>query len=89
MRIRECIDSDWSFALADDAGEDVAAIADSRWRRLNLPHDWSVEATPHPDNPAEAGGGFFPGAFGAAFPCPFVLRVLDGEMGILTLESGH
>lgn len=31
---------------------------------MNLPHDWSIEATPSPDNPAKAGGGFFPGGVG-------------------------
>jgi hypothetical protein len=30
---------------------------DSAWRRLDLPHDWSIEATPGRGNPAGAGGG--------------------------------
>ena len=31
---------------------------------MDLPHDWSIEATPCPENPAGAAGGFFPGGIG-------------------------
>src|SRR5210317_2196440 len=64
MRMRTCIDLDWRFS----PGEFPEAIGpdfdDSAWRLLDLPHDWSIEATPCPDNPAGAGGGFFPGGIG-------------------------
>ncbi|MFT5474487.1 MAG: beta-galactosidase [Kiritimatiellia bacterium] len=64
MRTRTCIDLDWRFAL-DDSPEAMAASFDATaWRQLDLPHDWSIEATPHPDNPAQASGGFFPGGIG-------------------------
>ena len=64
MRARTNIDSDWRFALGDTPEAMHVDFDDSGWRALDLPHDWSIEATPHPDNPAQAGGGFFPGGLG-------------------------
>ena len=64
MRSRSCIDFDWRFALGDHPKAIQPKFDDADWRTLDLPHDWSIEATPHPDNPARAGGGFFPGGIG-------------------------
>jgi beta-galactosidase len=64
MRSRSCIDLDWRFALGDFPDANQPNFDDSDWRQLDLPHDWSIEADPHPDNPAQAGGGFFPGGLG-------------------------
>ena len=64
MRTRTCIDFDWRFDLGDDPKAIGKSYDDEGWRLLDLPHDWSIEATPDPDNPAHAGGGFFPGGVG-------------------------
>ena len=64
MREHTCIDFDWRFALGDYPQAIDKSFNDTDWRTLDLPHDWSIEATPHPDNPAQAGGGFFPGGLG-------------------------
>jgi len=64
MRTRNCIDFDWRFAPGDFPEAVDRTFDDSAWRLLDLPHDWSIEATPHPDNPAHAAGGFFPGGIG-------------------------
>ena len=64
MRKRICIDENWRFRLGDDAGAVEPGFDHSGWRVVGLPHDWSVEATPHPDNPAGPSGGFFPGGVG-------------------------
>ncbi|MDT8390824.1 MAG: glycoside hydrolase family 2 TIM barrel-domain containing protein [Lentisphaeria bacterium] len=64
MRHRKTIDSNWLFQLGDDSRALEPGFDDSGWRVVDLPHDWSVEATPDPDNPAQAGGGFFPGGLG-------------------------
>lgn len=50
--------------LGDEPGASHRAFDHGTWRRLDLPHDWSIEETPHPDNPAGAEGGFFPGGIG-------------------------
>jgi len=37
---------------------------DSKWRQLNLPHDWSIEGSFSKDNPAGVSGGALPGGIG-------------------------
>jgi len=64
VRTRTCIDFDWRFSLGDFPSAINGSFDDSDWRLVDLPHDWSIEADPHPDNPAQAGGGFFPGGLG-------------------------
>ncbi len=52
----------WLFSLADDSAAVVPAYNDSTWRRLDLPHDWSVE---HPYSPSLAScTGYLPGGIG-------------------------
>jgi beta-galactosidase len=57
-------DSDWRFFLGDPAGAETASFDDSSWRKVDLPHDWSIESAPAKDSPSGAGGGFFPGGTG-------------------------
>ena len=52
-------DSGWKFTLGDPTGADAPSFADTAWRRVDLPHDWSIESRPDKDNPSGAGGGFF------------------------------
>ena len=33
----------WLFSLSDDSLGASASYDDSKWRKLDLPHDWSVE----------------------------------------------
>jgi beta-galactosidase len=39
-------DSDWRFLRADAPGVDAPGFDDAAWRRLALPHDWSIEDLP-------------------------------------------
>lgn len=64
MRNRYGLDFDWRFALGDFPGAERPDFDDSSWRVVDLPHDWSIEGTPHPDHPSGAAGGFFPGGIG-------------------------
>ncbi len=36
-------DQDWLFYLGDIAGAELPSFDDSSWRRLDIPHDWSIE----------------------------------------------
>ncbi|MFC0515924.1 beta-galactosidase GalB [Mucilaginibacter angelicae] len=57
-------DKSWRFNLgAVDNGEKVT-LNDSKWRTLNLPHDWSIEGKFSKDNPATPEGGALPGGIG-------------------------
>jgi beta-galactosidase len=42
-------DSDWRFLRADAPGAEVPEFNDSTWRKLDVPHDWSIEDLPAAD----------------------------------------
>lgn len=66
-------DSNWKFVLGDPDGADARSFDDAGWRRVDLPHDWSIEGTPAKDNPTGSGGGFYPAGTGwyrKAFSAP-------------------
>lgn len=42
-RQRECFDFDWKFALSDQSGAEQSGYDDSKWRCVDLPHDFSIE----------------------------------------------
>ena len=52
----------WLFSLADDSAAVAPAYNDSTWRRLDLPHDWSIK---QPYSPYLAScTGYLPGGIG-------------------------
>jgi beta-galactosidase len=63
-RERTSFDADWLFHLGDVETGQVQALDARRWRKLDLPHDWSIEGSISEDNPAGPAGGFFPGGIG-------------------------
>lgn len=42
----EAFDSGWLFLRGDPAGAEQSAYDDSAWRKVELPHDWSIEDAP-------------------------------------------
>ncbi len=57
-------DSDWCFLKADATGAEQNQFADSAWRKLDLPHDWSIEGPFAETNPASGAGAFLPSGVG-------------------------
>lgn len=58
----ENIDLGWRFALRDVADAEKTGYDDSRWRKIDLPHDWSVT---QPLSPTLASStGYLPGGIG-------------------------
>ena len=55
---------DWKFFLGNDSLASGEAYNDSEWRRLSLPHDWSIEFDFTKDAPATNQGGSLPGGIG-------------------------
>lgn len=53
---------DWLFSLKDDSASHNPSFDDSRWRKLHLPHDWSVEAQLSPS--LASCTGYLPGGIG-------------------------
>ncbi len=57
-------DRDWRFHLGDVSGAQDVTFDDSAWRRLDVPHDWSIEGEFSDTNPAGVAGGALPGGVG-------------------------
>jgi len=67
-------DDGWRFALVNPDGvtdptgayEHAAepGYDDTAWRRIDLPHDWSIERDPTPEGGTTSGTGFLPGGLG-------------------------
>ena len=51
---------DWKFALGDAAENSAENFDDTTWRKLDLPHDWSIEGKSEKNNPSGGDGGFYP-----------------------------
>ena len=52
----------WTFVLGDVEGASSQDFDDSRWSRVQLPHDWSVKGTLSPDNASCT--GYLPAGIG-------------------------
>ena len=52
----------WLFELSDVKDGQKPELADSTWRKLSLPHDWTIEGTYSPD--LASGTGYLPGGIG-------------------------
>ncbi|MDQ3843267.1 MAG: DUF4982 domain-containing protein [Bacteroidota bacterium] len=63
-RQRLLMDANWKFSQTDTIGADKAVFDDSKWRALNLPHDWSIENEFIQNAPTSGGGGYLPTGIG-------------------------
>lgn len=52
----------WTFQLGDDAAASDPVFDDSNWRKLQLPHDWSIEGRLSPS--LASCTGYLPGGIG-------------------------
>lgn len=52
------IDSSWKFFLGDEHAASKLDYNDSKWRIVNLPHDWSIEHSISEKLPAGNDGGY-------------------------------
>lgn len=59
-RIRQSFNQDWKFFLGDNAAASTADFKDADWRKLVLPHDWSIEGKFDEKNPSKPEGGGLP-----------------------------
>ena len=62
-RARDSFDFGWKFFKGDAPGAQQPAFADSGWRNLDLPHDWSVEG-PFRESPGSATFAHLPTGIG-------------------------
>src|SRR6188768_1114214 len=64
VRTTISFDNDWLFQKGDVTGAQAAKLNDSTWRRLDVPHDWSIEGPFDAKNPTAGSGGFLPSGVG-------------------------
>jgi beta-galactosidase len=57
-------DAGWRFFKGDAPGAEGVMYDDSRWRHLDVPHDWSIEGPFAAANPTGSGGGYLPAGIG-------------------------
>jgi beta-galactosidase len=57
-------DNDWRFLKSDADGAENPSFDDSQWRKLDVPHDWSIEGPYDKNNPTSRGGGYLPAGIG-------------------------
>lgn len=63
-RVTENFDAGWLFTKGDPAGAERPEFDDSSWRKLNVPHDWSIEGPFDAKNVTGGAGGFLPSGIG-------------------------
>lgn len=64
VRQRTSFNDGWTFSLVDLPEAAQPGFDDSRWRKIDLPHDWAIEGNFSKDNPSGTGGGALPGGIG-------------------------
>jgi beta-galactosidase len=63
-RVREDFDKNWTFNLGNVTHAQDVSFNDASWRKLNLPHDWSIELPFDSTSPTGTGGGALRGGLG-------------------------
>ncbi|MGF6846472.1 hypothetical protein QFZ51_001707 [Chitinophaga sp. W3I9] len=61
---KQLFDYSWKFFLGDVPEAKTKDFNDNNWRKLDLPHDWSIEGKINPKNPTGGAGGYFPAGIG-------------------------
>src|SRR5215471_8931495 len=61
---RVLMDDSWKFFQGDVQQAEKPGFNDSKWRTVNLPHDWSIESEFKEDAPTGGSGGYLPAGIG-------------------------
>jgi beta-galactosidase len=64
MRQRLLMDKNWKFIQSDIKDAEKLNFNDTKWRTLNLPHDWSIEGEFKQDEITGGPGGYLPTGIG-------------------------
>jgi len=71
-------DTDWRFLKDDATGAEIPAFDDSKWQKLDVPHDWSIEGNYDQANPTGRGGGYLPAGIGW-YRKSFTVKAVDAN----------
>ena len=80
-------DADWNFLKADAPGAEQPDFDHSAWRKLNVPHDWSIEGPFAETNPTGGAGAFLPAGVGW-YRKQFSLSTNDGGRRVFVEFDG-
>ena len=61
---KQLFDYSWKFLLGDNPLANAVGFDDTGWRKLDLPHDWSIEGVFDTNNPMGNDGGYLPAGIG-------------------------
>jgi len=62
--VKERFDKNWRFCPGEIQGAERPEFDDAKWRALELPHDWAIEAAFDPACPGAHDAGYLPGGVG-------------------------
>jgi len=60
----QSFDPDWRFLKGDEKGAEQVGFGDSQWRKLDVPHDWSIEGPLARTNKTGGAGAWSPSGVG-------------------------
>jgi beta-galactosidase len=63
-RVGTSFDGGWRFLKSDASGAENPSFDEASWRKLDVPHDWSIEGPFDEKNPPGGAGGFLPAGIG-------------------------
>lgn len=63
-RSSQLFNSDWKFILGDNPAYSKLTFNDTDWRKLTLPHDWSIEGKIDKEDSSGGSGGYYPCGIG-------------------------
>lgn len=81
----EKIDDDWKFLLEDKKNASLPQFDDNKWKKVNLPHDWSIKGQLSPT--LASCTGFLPGGIGWYRKSLFVPQQKQGEKAYIYFEG--
>jgi len=80
-------DNDWRFLKDDASGAESPSFDDSGWRKLDVPHDWSIEGPYDKANPTSRGGGYLPAGVGW-YRKSFIINKADSKQKVFIEFDG-
>lgn len=86
-RITKDFTLDWYFKLGDHPEAVTDSVDFTDWRKLDLPHDWSIEGEFSEDNPAKPEGGALPTGIGWYVKTFSVEEVQNGKNISITFDG--
>ena len=86
-RVVTNFDADWRFHLGDAVGAEMPDFDHGGWRRLNVPHDWSIEGENVESNPGGGTVGFFPTGIGWYRKCFNIAGLKSDERYVIEFDG--